>query len=143
MFLYRLLLRLYSAEHQYDFGSEMLGVFREAAAEHRAQGRQAYLRFLAAEYAGLVKGSLNAGHLQLRLAPFCGGISFAVVANYLLYSAIFRLLTAVNRALHNTSLPATNPLTPSITISMFGVTVVLALLPLFILMRTRINLRRS
>lgn len=142
MFLYRLLLRLYSAEYQYDFGSEMLGVFRQAAAEHRAQGRRAYVRFLAVEYAGLIKGSLSTSHFHLRLAPFCGGISFAVLVNYLLYSGIFRLLTTVNRALHHASLPAANPLTVSITISMFAATVLLALLPLFIFLGTRIHLRR-
>src|SRR5262249_15613254 len=104
MSLYRLLLRLYSVEHQYDFGSEMLAVFREAAEEHRAHGRQAYLQFLAAEYAGLLKGFLSTRRFHFRLAPFCGGLALAALVNSLLYSAMFHLLTTVNRALHNASL---------------------------------------
>lgn len=143
MFLYRMLLRLYSAEYQYDFGSEMLAVFRQAADEHRTLGILTYLQFLTAECAGLIKGALSEHHFRSSLAPFCGGIIFAAVVNYLFYSGILRLLATVDRALHNASLLGADPLAMPITIAMFGLAALLALLPLFIFLGSRINPRPS
>jgi len=62
---YRALFRLYPRDHRTCFGAEMQSVFEEAAQEHRSRGRAAYLRFVLAEYAGLVSGAGTAWAVKL------------------------------------------------------------------------------
>ncbi len=60
--LYEAVLRLYPAKFRAVFASEMIGVFEQAAADHKKMGMLAFLRFLVCEFAGLLKG-LFAQHL--------------------------------------------------------------------------------
>jgi hypothetical protein len=62
---YRLLLWLYPYDHQVCFGEEMQSVFEQAAQEHRGRGRTAYLRFLVAEYGGLIVGLATAWTVKI------------------------------------------------------------------------------
>jgi hypothetical protein len=55
---------------------------------------------------------------------------------------MFHLLATVDRALHDASLLAGDPLAMPITIGMFGLAALLALMPLFVILGTRINPRR-
>jgi hypothetical protein len=57
---FRLLLRLYPLDHRQLLGNEMLQVFEQAAEEHRAHGRLAFLFFAFFEFAGLLFGSISA-----------------------------------------------------------------------------------
>lgn len=57
---FALLLRSYPATTRELLGDEMVRVFAEAAADHRARGRWVYARFAAAEVAGLLVGCIRA-----------------------------------------------------------------------------------
>jgi hypothetical protein len=137
-----MLLRSYSIEYQIDFGDEMLNVFRQAAARQRAQGFAAYLRFLWREYTGLLLGAFRERQFRSRLAPVLGGLVVAALVNYLFYSGMFQLMRATGGALRHASLPITDPLAAPITIVLFVLAALLPLLPLFILLGSRVNLRR-
>jgi hypothetical protein len=142
MGLYRLLLRLYPIEHQADFGDEMLCVFRQAAEQHRQEGLLVYSRFLASECGGLVHGAIRLRHFQHSFTPIVGGVLLAGIVNYCFYSGVFHLVGAAGAALRQASLPATDPLSAPITISMFGVATLLSLLPLFVFLGSHVRLRR-
>ncbi|HTR39223.1 MAG TPA: hypothetical protein VMH80_25280 [Bryobacteraceae bacterium] len=57
---YLFFLLLYPRNHRALFGTEMLRVHQESAAEHRSQGRIAYAAFVVRELAGLLTGAAGA-----------------------------------------------------------------------------------
>ncbi len=118
----------------------MAGVFAQAARERRAHGQFAYATFLLKEYAGLTGGSLLARDLSAAV-PVFGGAVAAAVLHGALYTSVCRVLRAGASALRDASMPVSDPLTETLTISVFGIASLLPLLPLFLLLSIRLTWR--
>jgi hypothetical protein len=63
---YEALLRLYPEDHRGLFASEMSTVFEEASADYLTRGRAIWLRFILAEFLGVLAGATSA---RLRPQP--------------------------------------------------------------------------
>lgn len=59
LFLYRCLLYLYPAAYRYEYGTEMVGVFREVLGERLNKGLLPQGKLLLREFAGLLSGALQ------------------------------------------------------------------------------------
>jgi hypothetical protein len=57
---YELLLRLYPLDYRGLFANEMSRTFEEASADYLVRGRTAWLRFILAEYLGILAGAASA-----------------------------------------------------------------------------------
>jgi hypothetical protein len=139
---YRMLLHLYPREHQLQFSEEMFAVFTRVAQERRAQGRIAYLRFVINECIGLLSGACSEWPKRTSLAPALGGVAVAAVLHAAFYAAAWKCLRAIGAIVNRTVIPPADPRAPGLALAMLSVTVLLCLLPVFVLLSMRLTPRR-
>jgi hypothetical protein len=134
--VYGVLLLLYPRIFRDAFGAEMKTVFAERAAEHRQQGLLRLMRFIVAEAAGLLIGSVRERAAPPRLAAVVGGIIAAAVLHSVLYAGTFKFLHAITTAVGEASV--SHDSNDAVIIGLCGVTAFLALLPVFFLVSMRL-----
>jgi hypothetical protein len=140
--LYRILLKLYPHDHRLRFGEEMLSVFRQVAAELRAQGRLVYAQFLLRESAGVV-GAACAERLRTApLAPALGAVLLAAILHGAFYSVTFKALRTVAAAACRAELPLADHRAAGLLAALLGVLSLVCLLPVFFFTSIRL-IRRS
>lgn len=119
--LYRRLLYLYPSAHRFEYGEEMLAVFREVEAEASTKGMLARGAFQGREIAGLLKGAVQE-HLRLTggakhwpLVPsrrfmMRNEFRFPKATAFLMTVILAGVVLAIDRAeAIQVSLPHTNP----------------------------------